>query len=78
MKNALRISALALVVALAATASASLQLPRASAAHDHTTCTVGDPDPSDCPFCGGSPTLHVRAMSDVEQTTLAIYATLFR
>jgi hypothetical protein len=78
MKIALRTSALALVVALAATASATLQLPRAQAAHDHATCAVSDPDPSDCPFCGGNPTLHVRRMTDVEQTTMALYATMFR
>ena len=80
MKIALRSAAFALVVALAATAYAGLQGQRTTAAHDHAhgTCTVSDPDPNDCLFCGGNPSLHVRRMADVEQTTMAVLATLLR
>lgn len=27
---------------------------------------VSDPDPADCPFCGGDPALHIRRMVEVQ------------
>lgn len=77
MKTALRSAAFALVVALAATATAGLATTREHR-HEHAACTVSDPDPNDCIFCGGNPGLHVRRMADVEQTSMAVLATLLR
>lgn len=77
MKIAIRSAAFALVVALAATAYASLPTTRPAHGHDHAAL-VGDPDPNDCIFCGGNPGLHVRRMVDVQQTSMAVQATLFR
>lgn len=78
MKIALKFPALALVVALAATASATLSTPTYHHHHDAATSVASDPDPADCPFCGGNPAVHVRRLQDLERTSMALYARLLR
>ncbi len=40
----------------------------ASVAHTHPiTSGVSDPDPTDCPFCGGNPQVHIRALWSIEK-----------
>ena len=78
MKIALRITALSLFVALAATASARLPIPAAHPCQANATATVSDPDPADCPFCGGNPALHIRLLVGLERTSMALFAHLTR
>ena len=37
-----------------------------------------DPDPADCPFCGGNASLHVQRIDGLERATLAMYTSLLR
>ncbi|MBL8857204.1 MAG: hypothetical protein JNL28_01690 [Planctomycetes bacterium] len=76
MKIALRITALSLLVALATTASARLTIPAATPCQ--ASATVSDPDPADCPFCGGNPALHVRLLVGLERTSMALLTVLAR
>lgn len=76
MKIAIRITALTLFVALAATASARLPVP--SAHPCPSSATVSDPDPADCPFCGGNPALHVRLLVGLERVSMALFANVAR
>jgi hypothetical protein len=74
-RAALLVPALALVAVFATRASASLPAD----AHHHATTGAGlDPDPADCPFCGGNASLHVQRMDELERVTVGIYTTLFR
>ncbi len=39
------------------------------AGHCHTgwhVAGVSDPDPADCPFCGGNPTVHVKVLWQIQ------------
>lgn len=76
MKFTIHTSALAIVLSLVATASVGLasRVP----AGTPPAVTVDDPDPADCPFCGGNPALHVRRMVDLERRHMAILAALLR
>jgi hypothetical protein len=75
MKNALKLTSIALLLALSATAVQSV--PATGYQHRAVgTCTVSEPDPSDCPFCGGNPTLHIRMMFAMERVTMGVYTTL--
>jgi hypothetical protein len=76
MKNAARISVLALLVALAATASAGLSIP--SQHPCGASASVNDPEPLDCPFCGGNPATHVKTLVGLERLNMAVFATLAR
>jgi hypothetical protein len=76
MKIAIQISALSLLVALAATASASLSSAPQPPFGAHAT--VGNPDPSDCAFCGGNPALHIRRLVDLERVNMAVFSSLAR
>src|SRR6478735_6661685 len=59
---ALLVPALALVAVFATRASASLP----TSAHTHATANAAlDPDPADCPFCGGSASVHVERMNEL-------------
>ena len=79
MKTALKLSGLALVLALGTAAAASRFEPRYhGACADACTPTVGDPDPADCPFCGGNPQLHVQRMFELERVQTALLTTLLR
>jgi hypothetical protein len=74
-RAALFVPALALLALFATRASASLPT---TAAHDHATATGLDPDPADCPFCGGNASLHVQRMDELERASLGLYTVLFR
>ena len=76
MKFAIRLSALALLVALCATATSALDTARLE--HRHGAVTVSDPDPADCPFCGGNPAVHIRRMTDLQRQQMAILTALIR
>ena len=74
-RAALFVPALALLALFATRASASLP----TSTHDHATASAGlDPDPADCPFCGGNASLHVQRMDELERATLGLYTVLFR
>lgn len=74
-RAALLVPALALVAVFATRASASLPVN----AHHHVTANAGlDPDPADCPFCGGNASVHVERMNELERATLGMYTALFR
>ena len=69
------VPALALVALFGTRASASL--PTTTHAHVVPAANL-DPDPADCPFCGGNASLHVQRMDELERVTLAMYTTLLR
>ena len=73
MKTAIMLTGLALVLALGTAAAASNLQPRC---HDACTPTVGDPDPADCPFCGGNPQLHIQRMFELEHVQTALFTGL--
>jgi hypothetical protein len=74
-RAALFVPALALLAVFATRASASLP----TTAHHYATASAGlDPDPTDCPFCGGNASLHVQRMDELERASLGMYTTLFR
>ena len=77
MKNALKLTSIALLLALSATAVQSVP---ATGYHHRAAgeCTVSDPDPADCPFCGGNPAVHIRTMFALERVTMGLYTTLLR
>lgn len=76
MKFATRLSALALFLGLAATASLGFS-PGTAHEHGAAPC-VSDPDPADCPFCGGNPVVHVRRLNELQRVQMAILAALAR
>src|SRR4051812_5662870 len=59
-RAALLVPALALVAVFATRASASLPVD----APDQVNAGL-DPDPADCPFCGGNASLHVQRMDEL-------------
>lgn len=75
MKTTLALSALALLAVLGTGASADLSVTQPG---HQVTSSVSDPDPADCPFCGGNPTLHVGRMFDLQRITLGMYSSLLR
>jgi hypothetical protein len=74
-RTSLLVPALALLALFGTRASASL--PAAQYHHDAATAVL-DPDPADCPFCGGNAGLHVKRMVDLERVTLGMYTSLLR
>jgi len=70
--------ALALVFAL--TGITVLTTARPEAVYSHRTnvavegATVSDPDPADCPFCGGDPAIHIRRMIELQQQSMRLLA----
>jgi hypothetical protein len=64
-------AAMALVVASVG-ARASTPVAHAHGAH-FSQLRFSDPDPVDCPFCGGNPQVHVRAMWTVEKEVVRLY-----
>ncbi len=78
MKTAIKLTGLALVLALGTAAAASNLQPRCHDACSPTACTqtVGDPDPADCPFCGGNPQLHIQRMFELEHVQTALSTAL--
>lgn len=76
MKIALTTSACALVLALAATATTAFSTPLFK--HHDATSAVSDPDPADCPFCGGNPAVHVQRLRSLERVSMALFASLLR
>lgn len=74
-RAALLVPALALVAVFATRASASLP----ATAHHHAAVSASlDPDPNDCPFCGGNASVHVQRMDELERATIGMYTALFR
>ena len=73
-----QLSALALVFAL--TGITVLTTARPEAVYSHRTnvavegATVSDPDPADCPFCGGDPAIHIRRMIELQQQSMRLLA----
>jgi len=56
----LRTTTLLLALALSATAIPASDARQAGA--DRAGCAaISDPDPMDCPFCGGNPQVHIKA-----------------
>ena len=68
-----KIATFAVVAALAGLAT--LTTARQEPVYTHRAQTVvEDPDPADCPFCGGNPGLHIRRMLEVQQLSMRLLA----
>jgi hypothetical protein len=76
MSTALKLTGIAFVLALCAAGAVSATSPTPS--HASVVPSLGDPDPADCPFCGGDPSLHIRRVVQMERVTMAISTQLFR
>lgn len=78
MTNLLKLSSIALALVLATSAAQSLTQP----GHRHhdagCTPTLGDPDPADCPFCGGNPQVHIKKMFEMQRVTMGLATQLLR
>lgn len=77
MKNALKLTSVALLLSLFATAVQSVP----AAGYHHRAigeCSATEPDPSECPFCGGNPVVHIKAMFAMERVSMGLYTTLLR
>jgi hypothetical protein len=75
MRTALLLTAFALSSLVAVKVAHGLPSARPEAA---MTVMVDDPDPADCPFCGGDPALHVKRIFQIEQITLGLSVSLMR
>jgi hypothetical protein len=75
MSTAMKLTGIAFVLALCAGA---VNAVAPSHSHASTVCAVGDPDPADCPFCGGDPSLHIRRVVAMERVTMAIATQIYR
>jgi hypothetical protein len=72
--TALGLPAAALALVLATTTLGPASAP--AAGHEHAACTptVSDPDPTDCPFCGGNPSVHIRALWAIQKESARVFA----
>lgn len=71
MKKLIAVAA-ALVLASAVTVGARSTDTPACVVHSHVA-GVSDPDPTDCPFCGGNPQVHVRALWTIQKEVVRVY-----
>ena len=75
MTTAFAIPAFALITLAGAFAQPT---PQSEQVQPAPAVKVDDPDPSDCPFCGGNPALHVKRIFQIERITLALSVDLLR
>jgi len=75
ISTALVAPALALITLVGASAPQSLP---AAVASQPVEAASFDPDPADCPFCGGNPTLHIQRLFQIERVSLALSTSLLR
>ncbi len=59
-------TAATLLAAVAGFAVLTQATPEFGYQHRAPGAVVSDPDPADCPFCGGDPALHIRRMVELQ------------
>jgi hypothetical protein len=77
MPTAFAIPAFALIT-LAGASAPRTSTPAPLSVETPMTIAVDDPEPLDCPFCGGNPTVHVKRMFEIETITLGLAVSLLR